>query len=99
MHRILKGRQETRGYPGDSTRQLGDLVHAFADVASLQGNIEADGSGTARYAATDGLLRLHGHRSVLGRSVVIREYSDDCVTQPDGKSGDVLAHGVVVIGE
>lgn len=86
--KILRVKEVPHGCPGDSLRQLGDL-----------GNVEADHSGTASYQRTDPLLRLHGSKSVLGRTIVIREFTDDCASQPDGKSGSVIAHGVVVVAD
>eukprot|EP00300_Choanocystis_sp_HF-7_P019748 c20419_g2_i2.p1 GENE.c20419_g2_i2~~c20419_g2_i2.p1 ORF type:complete len:779 (-),score=163.35 c20419_g2_i2:111-2447(-) len=73
--------------PNDPHRQFGDL-----------GNIRSDETGHGRYDRIDSVIHLRGTHQILGRYVVIRESPDDCSTQPDGGSGNVIAFGTIVIG-
>lgn len=46
-----------------TVRHVGDL-----------GNIEADASGVAKFNIEDKLVKLSGEHSVVGRSIVVRQY-------------------------
>ncbi|KAL8809656.1 MAG: hypothetical protein Q9200_003224 [Gallowayella weberi] len=54
------------GAPSDTVRHVGDL-----------GNFETDGQGNAKGSVTDGLIKLIGPESVLGRTIVVHSGTDD----------------------
>ena len=66
---------KTHGGPEDETRHVGDL-----------GNIVADESGVARGEMVDGLIKLSGEFSVIGRSMMVHADVDDL-----GKGGHDLS--------
>ena len=74
------------GGPEDGDRHVGDL-----------GNIEADRSGRAKYNRLDTEISLDGRKSIIGRSVVIKEKVDDFKTQPGGGAGIRVAYGIIGI--
>jgi Cu-Zn family superoxide dismutase len=78
---------EQHGAPDAATRHAGDL-----------GNLEADGTGRARYDRTLDNLSLGQKNAILGRSIVIHEKADDMATQPSGDSGRKIAVGVIGVG-
>lgn len=60
------------------------------------GNVEADASGNAHLdVRVTGPTVAGGASSILGRSVVLHEKTDDLKTQPSGNSGARIACGVV----
>jgi len=58
--------QKTHGSPEDTTRHVGDL-----------GNIKTDAQGVAKGSKTDKLLQLFGQHSIIGRTVVVHDGTDD----------------------
>jgi Cu-Zn family superoxide dismutase len=74
------------GGPDDKNRHVGDL-----------GNIEADRSGRAKYNRLDTRISFQGRDSIIGRSIVIKEKTDDYKTQPGGGAGLRIAYGVIGI--
>jgi Cu-Zn family superoxide dismutase len=59
-------------------------------------NLSSDGEGTAVFSYETRLLTVApGPRSIVGRSIVVRETADDYKTQPDGKAGLAIACGVI----
>jgi Cu-Zn family superoxide dismutase len=54
------------GGPNSADRHVGDL-----------GNIQANSEGVAEFEIIDGLVRLSGNFSVIGRSIVIHQDPDD----------------------
>ncbi|CCH42081.1 Superoxide dismutase [Wickerhamomyces ciferrii] len=58
--------QKTHGAPSDETRHVGDL-----------GNIKTDAKGVAKGSITDNLVKLLGPNSILGRTVVVHDGTDD----------------------
>lgn len=71
------------GGPTGSERHAGDL-----------GNITADASGTVRQA-WKGKLSLSGDDSIIGKSIVVHEKTDDLKTDPSGNSGARIACGEI----
>ncbi len=71
--------------PMDGKRHVGDL-----------GNLEADGSGHAKYKRVDKYVQIHGEHSILSRGITIHAGTDDLTSQPTGAAGARLA--VAVIG-
>ncbi|CAM9918758.1 unnamed protein product, partial [Ectocarpus fasciculatus] len=67
--------KQTHGGPGDKVRHAGDL-----------GNISADKDGKAEGSMSDGLIKLSGEFSVVGRSVMVHADEDDL-----GKGGHDLS--------
>ena len=65
-------------------RHVGDL-----------GNIEADGTGLAKYDRVDKLITLEGDNSVVGRGIMIHAKEDDLKSQPAGESGARIACGEI----
>ena len=57
---------KTHGAPEDENRHAGDL-----------GNISTDASGVAKGSKTDPILTLFGENSIVGRSVVVHDGTDD----------------------
>ncbi|MHC1727518.1 MAG: superoxide dismutase family protein [Syntrophobacteraceae bacterium] len=76
------------GAPNAEKRHAGDL-----------GNVEADKSGQARLEVTDGMLKLEGPESIIGRAVIVHAQPDDFKTQPTGNAGARLACGVIGIAK
>jgi len=75
--------------PHSSKRHIGDL-----------GNVEANANGNAVYDLDDHHIHLHGHHTVIGRSVVVHEKADDLKTQqPPGNAGGRLAVGVIGVAK
>jgi Cu-Zn family superoxide dismutase len=72
------------GGPDDAVRHVGDL-----------GNIEADGTGLAKYDRVDKLITLEGDNSVVGRGIMIHAKEDDLKSQPAGESGARIACGEI----
>lgn len=71
--------------PGDADRHEGDL-----------GNISADKTGHAHYDRVDSVISLNGPHSIVGKSVIVHEKTDDCESQPAGDAGKRMACGVIV---
>ena len=59
------------------------------------GNIKANALGVAMY---DSKMVGATIADIVGRSVVIHQHKDDCISQPIGNSGEFLAEGVVSLG-
>ncbi|KAK6454963.1 superoxide dismutase (Cu-Zn) [Scheffersomyces xylosifermentans] len=57
---------KTHGAPEDDERHVGDL-----------GNITTDSQGVAKGSKQDSLIKLIGDNSILGRTVVVHEGTDD----------------------
>lgn len=72
------------GAPTDTERHVGDL-----------GNVVADTTGHAHYEWTDGLLKLNGPYSIVGRGVIVHAGADDLKSQPTGNAGGRVACGVI----
>jgi Cu-Zn family superoxide dismutase len=75
------------GRPEESQRHVGDL-----------GNITADESGTATFEKSDGVIKLSGPHSIIGRSIVVHAKADK-FTQPTGDAGGRVAVGVIGIAK
>lgn len=58
-------------------------------------NIRSDVYGTMREAIYVRHVSLTGPNSVIGRAVIITSHFDDYTTQPDGRSGQAIACGVI----
>ena len=76
------------GAPWDEERHVGDL-----------GNLTADKDGRAHLRMVDTVIRFSGHRSIIGKAVVIHEDEDDFTTQPTGDAGARVACGVIGVAE
>ncbi len=76
---------QNHGAPGDTQSHLGDL-----------GNITADANGKYAGVLTIKNATSSGPLSILNRSIIIHEKTDDLKTQPSGDSGNRLA--CVVVG-
>lgn len=72
--------------PHDGGRHAGDL-----------GNVTADAKGNASVNITSDMLALSGANSIIGRSVIVHEKSDDLKTQPSGDSGGRIGCGVIAL--
>src|SRR5882672_8239709 len=71
--------------PRDKTRHNGDF-----------GNIEIGPDGKGRLELVDDLLTVKpGPTSVVGKSIIFHEQTDDLKTQPAGNSGARLGCGVI----
>jgi Cu-Zn family superoxide dismutase len=82
---ILNPKRKPHGCPGISAEyRMGDL-----------GNVKANALGVAMY---DSKLVGATIADIVGRSVVIHEQKDDCISQPVGNSGEFLAEGVISLG-
>ena len=68
------------GGPDSEHRHMGDL-----------GNAMVDANGTIRWHRTDRLVTLIGEHSVIGRSVVLKNGTDDHGPGGDGNAGPGLA--------
>lgn len=76
--------RKPHGPPGSPDSHAGDL-----------GNIEVR-NGSGRLEFVSALLTVQpGLYSVVGRSIVVHEYEDDFVTQPEGNSGMRIACGEI----
>ena len=80
---VSKGHLNPDGKPHG--QHLGDLP-----------NIRADVYGTMRDAVYVRNLTLTGKDTVVGRTLIITSHYDDYKTQPDGRSGQAIACGVIV---
>lgn len=77
------------GGPMDPEHHAGDL-----------GNIEIGEDGTGRLEISSDMLTLgEGPNSIIGRSVILHEKSDDLVSQPTGAAGGRIACGVIGGGD
>ncbi|KAG0274787.1 Superoxide dismutase [Cu-Zn] [Linnemannia exigua] len=80
----------THGAPAAQIRHAGDL-----------GNITAGADGKATFDKTDSQLKLIGHHSIIGRTVVVHEGEDDLglggheLSPTTGNAGGRLACGVI----
>ncbi|CAI5445478.1 unnamed protein product [Caenorhabditis angaria] len=80
----------SHGAPDDSNRHIGDL-----------GNIESPASGSTAISVSDSLASLSGQYSIIGRTVVIHEKSDDLgrgtsdLSKSTGNAGSRLACGII----
>ena len=80
----------THAGPDDEARHVGDL-----------GNVQSDGEGKGVYETTDGLVTLFGAHSVIGRSCVLHEKTDDlgrggnAESLKTGNAGARIACGVI----
>jgi hypothetical protein len=82
---ILNPKKKSHGCPGITAEYcMGDL-----------GNVKVNALGVAMY---DGKMVGATIADIIGRSVVIHENKDDCLSQPRGNSGDFLAEGVISLG-
>ena len=70
--------------PTDHQRHVGDF-----------GNLEADGSGKAKYSRSFPDLKLAGETSIVGKAVIVHAKPDDLKTQPSGDAGGRVACGVI----
>eukprot|EP00299_Pterocystis_sp_00344_P003531 c14297_g1_i1.p1 GENE.c14297_g1_i1~~c14297_g1_i1.p1 ORF type:complete len:179 (-),score=40.27 c14297_g1_i1:16-513(-) len=81
---------KTHGSPDAAERHVGDL-----------GNVVADESGVAKGQLTDGLIKLFGEYSVIGRSMIIHADPDDLglggheLSSSTGNAGARLACGEI----
>lgn len=78
---------KAHGAPDSAERHEGDL-----------GNIEADSTGKAHLELKDGMLKLSGENSILGRGVIVHEKADDW-SQPTGNAGGRVACGVIGVAK
>lgn len=73
-----------------STRHLGDL-----------GNIQANEMGEINFDLSDSLLKLHGSRSIIGKSYVVHADKDDnglggnTESEKTGNAGGRIACGTI----
>lgn len=81
---------KTHGAPTDEVRHVGDL-----------GNISTDAHGVAKGSTTDSQIKLFGENSIIGRTVVVHDGTDDLGKggHPDslktGNAGGRPACGVI----
>jgi Cu-Zn family superoxide dismutase len=76
----------SHGGPDTAHQHEGDL-----------GNIVSDDSGKAHYDRVNKLIVLEGPDSVIGRSVIVHEKTDDLEAQPAGNAGARVACGLIGI--
>ncbi|KAI9874740.1 MAG: Superoxide dismutase [Cu-Zn] [Pleopsidium flavum] len=85
---------KTHGAPDDQERHVGDL-----------GNFKTDGQGNAKATVTDKLIKLIGPESVLGRTIVVHDGTDDLgragheQSKLTGNAGGRPACGVIGIAK
>lgn len=83
---------KNHGAPADEERRVGSL-----------GNIEVKEDGSVQVSIEDGLVKLIGPHSIIGRSIVIHENEDDLgkggqeLSLQNGNAGAIIAWGVVGI--
>ncbi|KAI9930039.1 hypothetical protein ASPWEDRAFT_23769 [Aspergillus wentii DTO 134E9] len=83
---------KTHGAPEDDERHVGDL-----------GNFQTDAQGNSVGSKTDKLIKLIGEQSVLGRTLVVHEGTDDFgkggheLSKTTGNAGGRPACGVIGI--
>jgi Cu-Zn family superoxide dismutase len=88
----LVSSQKRHGGPTAPERHVGDL-----------GNIVANASGVATLSFTDSLISLHGTNSIIGRTLVVHNGTDDlgqggtAESWRTGSAGDRVACGVIGI--
>lgn len=86
--------KKTHGAPEDDERHVGDL-----------GNVTTDSSGVAEGSKQDLLIKLVGEHSIIGRTVVIHEGTDDygrggfSDSKTTGHAGGRPACGVIGLTE
>jgi superoxide dismutase, Cu-Zn family len=76
------------GAPTDMKRHEGDM-----------GNIIADASGNAHIEYTDGVIKLNGTHSIVGRGIIVHQGEDDLKSQPTGNAGSRVACGVIGVAK
>ena len=76
------------GGPDAEQRHVGDL-----------GNIKADENGRVTLHMKDKLIQLHGHHSIIGRSLIVHAQPDDLKSDPAGNAGARIACGVIGIAK
>jgi Cu-Zn family superoxide dismutase len=59
-------------------------------------NLRADVYGTLRAPMFNRNLEFTGKNSILGRTLIVTSHADDYQTQPDGRSGQAIACGVIM---
>jgi len=80
------------GAPEDEVRHVGDL-----------GNFKTDGQGNSTGSVTDGLIKLIGSESIIGRTIVVHSGTDDLgrsdhpESKKTGNAGTRPACGVIGI--
>lgn len=78
------------------------MAHAGPDVTERHvgdlGNLAADTQGMATYDRTDGMIRLEGPHSIIGRGIIVHAGRDDLTSQPTGAAGGRVACGVIGVG-
>ncbi|CAH6723800.1 superoxide dismutase [Cu-Zn] 1 [[Candida] jaroonii] len=90
VEKTSEGQATTHGAPEDSNRHTGDV-----------GNITSDASGVSKGTKQDTLLKLLGPNSIIGRSVVVHEGTDDLgkggheLSATTGNAGGRAACGVI----
>lgn len=86
--------RKNHGAPEDDERHVGDL-----------GNITTDGNGVAKGTKQDTLVKLLGENSVIGRSIVVHDATDDlgkggnADSLKTGNAGGRAACGVIGLAE
>jgi len=76
------------GCPNDPEHHAGDM-----------GNIVADSNGHAHFDFVSKDIKLQGNNNVIGRSIIVHEGKDDCISQPAGNSGAKIGCGVIGIAK
>jgi len=74
----------------------GDEAPEDGRITGNLGELPVDEEGETRFEATIGTARLHGERSIVGRSVVVHARGNDPSSPPDGAAGERIACGVIV---
>jgi len=83
---------QTHGAPQDLIRHVGDM-----------GNVQTNANGTSKGEITDGLIKLYGATSVIGRAIVIHSGTDDLGmggnsgSMTTGNAGGRMACGNIVL--
>jgi Cu-Zn family superoxide dismutase len=70
---------------------LNGLVRHLGDL----GNVEADASGNINRQLKVAKITLNGQYSVLGLAIILKSGPDDLTTDPNGKSGNPIACGLI----